>query len=174
MFSLTKILTVCSVVSTMLLSSAVTAQSQQVTRFIEQRTVVVDVPTIPPVKPNHFVFMCVLSETNENVVVSGLYGNVAEGNEGCSLVEGIQVTYISAVQSAYPVLIEGDLIGVGLYTAQAFGRSHTLVWVSHIDPQLADPKDKGDSSCEVAGRICRPPLKPVVTIREVMVAEVAK
>lgn len=180
MFSSTKILTVCSVVSTMLLSSAVTAQSGQMTKFVQTKTIEIVLPSVPSFERDEMVLVCVSREALEDIVVHELYDTV-EGSGGCGLVEFWRLTYTGAVQRAYTVFIEGDPVGVGFYPVQVYARSYALAWPSPFDPHLVDPEymeDNGSRELLVRrgfpGDSCSPPLKPLVIKREVMVAEVAK
>lgn len=180
MFCSKKILIACTIASAVLLSSAVTAQSGQITKFVQIKTVEIVLPSVPVIDRNELVFVCVTSESFEDIAIGGLYEN-AEDNQVCGLVEAGQLTYIGAVQRAYTVLIEGNPVGVGFYPVQVYARSYALAWPNPLDPHIVDPEYMEDNGSyrELVRKgfpddVCPAPVKPDVVTYDVMLAEVSK
>lgn len=126
-------------VLSLVFGSASTVASEDKTLFFSTSMVVV--PTIPSIKQDEFIFVCIDQNALEDIVIGGLY-ETAKDNEVCGLIEAGQLTYIGSVVSAHTVLVEGVPMGTGFYQVQACARSYSLAWPytldqHHVDPELA-------------------------------------
>lgn len=179
MFLRTKILTVCSVASTLLYSATI-AHSGQMTKFVQTKTVEIDLPSLPVMDRTELVLVCFNREALEDIAISGLYEN-AEDNQVCGLVEAGQLTYIGAVQRAYVVFIEGVPVGVGFYPVQVYAQTYALAWPNPLDPHIADPEYKTDNGTSkefirkgFPADSCAPSSKPILVEQGVMLATVVE
>lgn len=154
----------------------VTAQSEQETIFVKKSRVTI--PTILTIDRDELLFICGSGDAREDIVIGGLYEN-AKDNQVCGLVEAREFTYFSAVEETHTVDVEGYPLKVGFYQVQTLTQVYALTWPNPIDGHLMEMEYVADR-CQPEALVRRgfpitpPPPRPIIEVREVMLAEVGK